>query len=64
MFAIAQQWPKEGRWVIQVNGKNAGMSTNVMVTAGPNGVDRTHAKYQMTREFTSSDVDAMLTALQ
>ena len=63
MFAIAQQWPKEGRWVIQVNGRNAGMSTNVIVTAGPNGVDRTHAKYQMTREFTSSDVDALLTAL-
>jgi hypothetical protein len=64
MFAIAQQWPKEGRWVIQMVGRNDEQFTNVIVTAGPEGVDRTHAKYQQAHEFTASDVDAMLHELR
>ena len=58
-FAITQQWPKEGRWVIKLTGKAGDLVTNTLVSAGPAGVDRYHAKADM-REFTAADVDAML----
>lgn len=58
-FAIAQQWPKEGKWVIQLTAKNPQQFTNTLVVAGPSGVERTKAKYDM-HPFTASDVEAML----
>ena len=58
-FALAQQWPKTGRWVIQLAGKNGEQFTNTLVTAGPEGVDRLHAKSEM-KEFRQSDVEALL----
>jgi hypothetical protein len=58
-FAIAQQWPKTGRWAIQITGKNETQFTNTLVSAGPEGVDRLHAKYEV-KPFTGRDVDAML----
>ena len=58
-FALTQQWPKQGKWVIEIAGKNAGMFTNTLVAAGPGGVDRLHAKYDM-KPFTKADVEAML----
>src|SRR4051794_13837864 len=39
-FAVAQQWPKEGKWVIQLVGKNDEQFTNTLISAGPDGVDR------------------------
>jgi hypothetical protein len=57
-FAVTQQWPKQGKWVIEISGKNAGMFTNTLVAAGPGGVDRLHAKYDM-KPFTQADVDSM-----
>ncbi|MBZ5618672.1 MAG: hypothetical protein LAQ69_08120 [Acidobacteriia bacterium] len=59
MFAISQQWPKEGKWVIELVAKNGEQFTNSLVAAGPNGVDRLHAKANM-KPFTASDVEAML----
>lgn len=59
MFSISQQWPKEGKWVIQLVGKNGEQFTNSLVAAGPNGVDRLHPKWNM-KQFTESDIDAML----
>jgi len=59
MFALAQQWPAEGRWVIRLVARNGEQFTNSLVTAGPNGVDRFHDKADH-REFTAADVDAML----
>src|SRR5947209_7840271 len=58
-FAIAQQWPKEGRWVIELVGRNGEMFTNTLVPAGPDGVDRAHAKFDM-KQFASADVEALL----
>jgi hypothetical protein len=58
-FALAQQWPKEGKWVIQLVGKNDDMFTNTLISAGPDGVDRLHAKFNM-KAFDRSDVEAML----
>lgn len=59
MFAISRQWPREGKWVIDLVARNDQQFTNTLVSAGPQGVDRTHAKYNM-QQFTSADVEAML----
>ena len=58
-FAIAQQWPKEGKWVIELVARNPDQFTNTLVVAGPQGVQRTKAKFNM-HPFTAEDVDAML----
>ena len=58
-FALTQQWPREGKWVIEIAARNATQFTNTLVAAGPEGVDRLHAKYAM-KAFTAADVDAML----
>ena len=59
MFAIAQQWPKEGKWVIQLEGRSEGRVTSTLVTAGPDGVDRLHAKSEM-RAFAPKEVESLL----
>ena len=58
-FALTQQWPKEGKWVIRMVGKNDQQFTNLLVSAGPGGVDRYHAKADM-KAFAPGDVDSML----
>jgi hypothetical protein len=58
-FALTQQWPNEGKWVIQLEGKSGEMFTNTLIGAGPDGVDRQHAKFNM-KAFQKSDVEAML----
>jgi hypothetical protein len=59
MFAIAQQWPREGKWVIELVGRNGEQFTNTLVSAGADGVDRTRFKADM-HQFTAADVEAML----
>ena len=61
MFALSQQWPKEGKWVIELVGRNGEQFTNTLVAAGPDGVDRLHAKSDM-KPFAEADVEAMLRA--
>ena len=58
-YALSQQWPKEGKWVIQLVGKNDEQFTNTLISAGPGGIDRLHAKADM-KAFAPSDIDAML----
>ena len=58
-FAIAQQWPKDGRWVIELVGKQGDAITNALVPAGPEGVDRAHAKFNQ-KHFAKADVESML----
>lgn len=59
MFAVVGQWPKEGKWVVELVATNSEQFTNTLVAAGPNGLDRLHAKADM-HKFAASDVDAML----
>ncbi len=59
MFAVSQQWPKDGKWVIELTGRNGELFTNTLVSAGPQGVDRIHAKADM-KKFGETEVDAML----
>ncbi|HKA01639.1 MAG TPA: hypothetical protein VKE70_34235 [Candidatus Solibacter sp.] len=59
MFAVVGQWPKEGKWVVQLNAINGEMFTNTLVPVGPNGVERSRARFDM-RKFADGDVEAML----
>lgn len=59
MFAITQQWPKEGRWVIRLEADNGTQFTSSLLTAGPDGVDRYHDRADH-RHFTTAEIDAML----
>lgn len=64
MFALAQQWPKEGKWVIQLVGRNVvdkstELFTYALIGAGPDGVARHQAKLKI-QPFTDADIDAML----
>lgn len=36
-YALSQQWPKEGKWVIQLVGRNDEQFTNTLLAAGPAG---------------------------
>jgi hypothetical protein len=58
-WALAQQWPKDGKWVIQLVGRNGDQFTNTLIGAGPGGIDRLHARLDM-KAFAASDVEAML----
>ena len=59
MFAVIGQWPKEGKWVIELVGNSGPKFTNTLVAVGPDGPDRTHAKYDW-HKFEERDVEAML----
>ena len=58
-YALSQQWPKEGKWVIQLVGRNDEQFTNTLFTASPGGIDRLHARLEM-KAFAPSDLDAIL----
>ena len=58
-YALSRQWPDQGTWVIELAGRNDEQFTNTLLRAGPEGVDRLHAKADM-KQFTPADVDAML----
>ena len=59
MFALSQQWPRDGKWVIELVARNGEQFTNTLVAAGPSGIDRLHAKWDM-KAFPPNAVDAML----
>ena len=59
MFAIAQQWPKQGRWVIRLEATNGSLFTSLLASTGPDGVDRYHGK-AAHQQFSSADIEAML----
>ena len=37
VYAIKQQWPSEGKWVLALTGAYNGMTSSVLVELGPNG---------------------------
>lgn len=59
MFALSQQWPREGRWVIQLTARNGEQFTNTLVAADAHGIDRLHAKADM-KPFADRDLASML----
>jgi|SRR5215467_10103281 len=59
MFALVGSWPKDGKWAIELSATNGEQFTNTLVSAGPDGLDRLHAKANL-KKFTPAEVDAML----
>ncbi len=60
-FAVAQQWPAEGRWVLQFVGTDHDRVTHTLVPAGPNGINR-NASRQAMRAPAETDIAALLDA--
>jgi len=63
LYAVVQQWPTEGRWVLQFTATNGTITASALVPAGPNGVDRDKATF-LAREALPSDIDAVLNGRQ
>ena len=59
-YALTQQWPKQGKWVIELTAKDSDRMTYTLVTAGPDGVDRLHARMSPMKAFTRTEVESML----
>jgi len=58
-YAVTQQWPNEGTWVLEFVGKDQGRITSTLVVAKPNRIERETAKMEM-REPARTEVLAML----
>ncbi len=58
-YAVTQQWPSEGKWVLQFVGRDNGRVTTTLVPVGPDGVERQQAKWVM-HEPAPEDVTALL----
>jgi hypothetical protein len=62
-YALTQQWPKEGHWVIELRGveslNGTPAFTNTLVSAGPEGIDRYHSKSDR-KQFPPALIEAML----
>ena len=59
MYAVTQQWPAEGRWVLQFVAKDDGRLTSTLVAAGPGGIERSGAKMAMAAP-SQADIAALL----
>jgi hypothetical protein len=58
-WALTAQWPKQGKWVIELVGSAGELRTYSLVAAGPDGLDRLHAKADM-KAFPTDAIAAML----
>jgi hypothetical protein len=71
VYAIKQQWPAEGTWVLALTGDYNGMTCSVMIELGPNGkvlpgtrlaegnATGVHAK-SARRKWLAADIDSAL----
>jgi hypothetical protein len=62
IYAINQQWPAEGDWVVNLKGRCANASAGAIVPIGPKGFIRESSKF-FPRAATDTEVDASLKAL-
>lgn len=68
VYAVKQQWPDEGRWVLAISGEYEGMHTSTLVTLAPNGkvAARTTKKgtepniRMLSHKLSSSDIEQVL----
>jgi hypothetical protein len=58
MFAVTQPWPKEGKWLVRLEGRN-GQYTNTLIGVNAGGIDRGRFREDL-HQFSSADVEAML----
>lgn len=68
VYAIKQQWPAQGSWVISINGKYSGATRSLLVVPGgayKSGVkgDKATAKLKLDRDITSEEIDSTLKSM-
>jgi len=62
VYAVYQNWPAEGAWVVNIKGTCAGASAGAVVPIGPNGFIRESAKFY-PRAATDAEIETSLKAL-
>ncbi len=62
VYAVGQNWPAEGHWVVSLRGTCAGESAGAIVPIGPKGFIRESSKF-FSRPATDAEIDASLKAL-
>jgi hypothetical protein len=62
VYAVNQNWPREGGWVVVLKGTCGGANAGAVVPIGPNGFVRESAEF-FPRPATNAEVEASLRAL-
>ena len=62
IYAVFQQWPAEGDWVVDLKGRCANATAGAIVPIGPKGFIRESAKF-FPHSPTDAEVEASLKAL-
>ena len=62
VYAVIQNWPGEGEWVVALKGKCADANAGAIVPIGPNGFIRESSKF-LSRPATSAEIETSLKAL-
>jgi hypothetical protein len=59
VYAVDQNWPPEGEWVVSLRGTCAGQSAGAIILMGPKGFIRESSKF-FPRPATAAEIDAAL----
>jgi hypothetical protein len=59
VYAVDQNWPPEGEWVVSLRGTCAGQSAGAIIPMGPKGFMRESSKF-FPRPATDAEIDAAL----
>ena len=62
VYAVYQNWPTEGHWVVNLKGTCASSSAGAIVPIGPKGFVRESSKF-FSRPATDAEIDTSLKAL-
>jgi hypothetical protein len=62
VYAVYQNWPTEGEWVVNLKGTCASASAGALVPIGPKGFIRESSKF-FPRPATEAEIDTSLKAL-
>ena len=68
VYAVKQQWPLQGTWVVAITGQYNGITSSALVEMGPNGKVRitkeNHVSSRVVqRKFTTEEVESALKGL-
>ena len=62
VYAVYQNWPSEGHWVVNLKGTCAGSSAGAIIPIGPKGFVRESSKF-FPRPATGAEIDTSLKTL-
>jgi hypothetical protein len=62
VYAVEQNWPPEGEWVVSLRGTCAGETAGAIIPFGPKGFIRESSKF-FPRPATDAEIEASLKAL-